>query len=324
MIGTGMTATLTEARLSPPPIRDANRFVVRKNVPILDAHDHLDKGTVDRPLLELIAKNSNDRAVRGNYALITIGHTDPDMPEVHQPPIVGYVAEFKLGSYLGNPCLLADLHIRRDRVDQAMTFPHRSVERMSGRLETSNYIDSIALLRTPPERPLGLITYGRSAPEIPRRHPATETATMMTTMASLNDLTRHHLRSLEANRGRLDRIAADQHTMRIRYNRRARRPQIEALKAAGYQLDPAEELKRVERMTDQEFARHVGLIRTRYSRTDDAATGKTGSPPAAGGMPPPMPRPWRTPATSSPTHARSRSRRRGTKTPCSDSGRLTT
>jgi hypothetical protein len=159
---------LPMAYLAPPPIWDDGLFVIRRDVPILDAHRHLDKGTVDRCLLELIARNSNARSADGDFALLTIGHTDPGVQEIEQPPIVGYVAKFAVGQYLGRPCLLADFHYKRSKFDLAMSFPHRSVERMTGTLPQSNFIDSIALLRTAPERPLGLVTYSRPVAAVAR------------------------------------------------------------------------------------------------------------------------------------------------------------
>ncbi|WZP00406.1 hypothetical protein EP7_002048 [Isosphaeraceae bacterium EP7] len=113
---------LPEARLGGPDLFDESEYVIRRGIPILDVHRHDDKGTVDRGLLELIAANSNARSARGDYALIFVGNIDPDLPEMAQPPIVGYISEFTVGLYDGRPCLLADFHYMKAKFDLAMSF----------------------------------------------------------------------------------------------------------------------------------------------------------------------------------------------------------
>lgn len=142
---------------------DPGRFVRKPRVPILDAHEHPTKGVVDAGLLKLLADNSNRRASRGNPSLILIGHTRDDATESEYPPVAGFAKDFVVGSWQGRPCLLADLYFRADKVQDAMEFPHRSVERAAGDQPAENFIDAVSLLRRPAERDLGVLTYARDS-----------------------------------------------------------------------------------------------------------------------------------------------------------------
>lgn len=145
---------------------DPERFVKISNVPVLDAHDHPEKGLVSPELLQLIAENTNRRAASGNYPLLLFGHTKDDAPEHHQPIPAGVTRHYRVGDYRGRPCLYADLHVRKRYADTVGSYPHRSVERLKSDTHPElNQIDSIALLRIPAERDLGVLTYSHDIPE---------------------------------------------------------------------------------------------------------------------------------------------------------------
>jgi hypothetical protein len=157
------------SQLQPPDLDDTTRFRAFKGIPILDVHEHTTRGAVDEPMLELIARNSNERCEEGNYALLLIGHTrdEEDIDETEQPKLVGFARNFVVGTWQGRPCLLADFFFDRDRVDEALEYPHRSVERWRSPLRPDlNYIEAISLLRFRPERDLGLLTRYQARPSL--------------------------------------------------------------------------------------------------------------------------------------------------------------
>lgn len=154
------------AKPRPPKLDDRKQWVVRRRVPILDVHDHPTKGKVDESLLNLLAENSNARVDKGSPGLAMLGHTTDDGPETGQPPPVGYVRDYVVGEFDGRACLLADFYFDRRKFADAMTYPHRSVERVESKRPEDNYIDAIALLRRAPERPLSLLTHSRDNPDV--------------------------------------------------------------------------------------------------------------------------------------------------------------
>lgn len=145
-------------------LEDPDRFIRVEDVPLLDAHSDEERGDVDGDLLRLLARNTNDRAARGEFAPVLLGHTvdGDDFPEVHQPPCVGYASGLRVGRYNGLPCLFGNLYIHKEQYSRLPTYPHRSVERMKGNSEDINWIDAVSLLRKAPERPLGKLSYSRS------------------------------------------------------------------------------------------------------------------------------------------------------------------
>ena len=103
-------------------LRDEARFVCKRDVPIFDEHvERNKKGKVvrkfDRSDLERIARNCNRRDSIGQFAPLTLGHTDPDQPdETKQPRPVGYAAGYRVKWHpgLGRHVLVTDYYIRRD------------------------------------------------------------------------------------------------------------------------------------------------------------------------------------------------------------------
>lgn len=160
-----MEATVSDAGLlDTAHLGDPKRYVKLANIPILDAHDHKAKGRVDERLLRVIAENTNRRAEEGDYPGVLLGHTfDEDGDEDKQPPDVGVAANFRVDDYRGRPCLFCDFYVRRSEYDRAMTFPHRSVERVrSDHDDEWNYIENVSLLRRSPERNLGRLVKHQS------------------------------------------------------------------------------------------------------------------------------------------------------------------
>ena len=150
------------AGLTPADLDDPAKFRRVARVPILDVHDHDEKGNVDLDLLRLLAGNTNRRCDRGDLVAVTIGHTREDAREQDQPPFVGYAKGLAVGEFRDEPCLFADLYLRAEDADEALRYPHRSIERVRSPDPDQNYIDYVCLLRRPPERSLGLLTYSRT------------------------------------------------------------------------------------------------------------------------------------------------------------------
>jgi hypothetical protein len=123
------------------------------------------KEEVDQAQLFRIFQNSLGRAKKGEYGLVFLGHTDDDGREVDQPPLVGFVSDYKFGSHDGRPTILADVYLDKSHNPELLVsqFPRRSVE-IVGKNKPDGFIDSLALLKRSPERDLGLITslYQRS------------------------------------------------------------------------------------------------------------------------------------------------------------------
>ena len=155
-----------------PNLESTDEFICRTGVPVLTIHVEkkrvkLPDGTVgireriiDQDRLELIVANSNRRCDQSDYGLIFIGHTTDKEPEVHQPPVVGYIKNYRMGEWAGKPCVLADLYFEKCRYDECMTYPRRSSEvYYSDKSPENNFIDSVALIRRTPNMDLGLLTY---------------------------------------------------------------------------------------------------------------------------------------------------------------------
>ena len=154
-------------------LSDPNLFVCVRDVPIFDAHSEYDaKGKLlrrfGREELQKLADTCNMREqATGDMTLIGPGHTlrhqydakgniVKAVPEDEQPIPFGIARNFRVGAFgpsqkLG---LLCDQYVRKDKYDEYLTFPRRSIELWYNR----NEIDWIACKRAAPERDLGLIT----------------------------------------------------------------------------------------------------------------------------------------------------------------------
>ena len=176
------------ARTTPPDLSDKSKYTKLENVPILDVHFRrlVDPDTreirstvVDENQLRVIARNSEERARRGEKPRVFIGHTDHKRPEHKQPPLTGYLENFQVGSYNGRPTILADMYVKNvvkipvesddgstkfitlDREHILENFPSRSAE-VYRKMEPDGFIGGLALLKQLPERDLGYVTYSRN------------------------------------------------------------------------------------------------------------------------------------------------------------------
>lgn len=157
--------------VTPPDLGNPDLYIVKPGVPILKTHTYKQKTTVggipktivreiDEERLNLIVANSNQRAANADYGLIFLGHTDDEKPEDEQPPIVGYMKDYRVGEWAGKPCVLADFYIDKARKAEAATFPRRSAETWYHESEPDrNFIDAVSLLKRTPEQDLGLLTF---------------------------------------------------------------------------------------------------------------------------------------------------------------------
>jgi hypothetical protein len=135
------------------PVIDVNSRKYRKGDKVVEEH-------LDEPQLHQICHNSQERAARGEYGLLLLGHTTDGGKEVDQPPVVGFVKNYQVGEHLGRPTILADAYIYRDADPSHILrqFPRRSAE-IIGLEEPDGYVDSLSLIKRAPERDLGLITH---------------------------------------------------------------------------------------------------------------------------------------------------------------------
>ncbi len=180
------------AHASPHPLlttadlHDPARFKTMAHIPLLDEHSDPDKGTITPKILETIARNSNALNDSGDHPALQIGHTSrkvtivvvrpdgskivlPATPEHAQPDVVGYLSHFTVEPYNGKHCLYGDYHVHHEHADKVKQFPWRSVERVAppedgnddGEDSDKHVVDRVALLKSPPERSLGIISYER-------------------------------------------------------------------------------------------------------------------------------------------------------------------
>ena len=157
--------------VAPPDLGNPDLFVVKPGVPILKTHTYKQKTNVngepktivreiDESRLNLIVENSNARAANDDFGLIFLGHTDDDKPEDEQPPIVGYMKDYRVGEWAGKPCVLADFYIDKARKGEAASYPRRSAETWYHESDPErNFIDAVSLLKRTPEQDLGLLTF---------------------------------------------------------------------------------------------------------------------------------------------------------------------
>jgi hypothetical protein len=265
---------------------DPGQFVTIRGVPLLDAHDHPEKGNVDERLLRLLALNSNARSASGNPPAVIAGHTRrkvsmvvvrpdgsrielPGSSEEQQPPVLGFVTGFRVEPYQGRPCIHADLRIRKEHADTAKSYPFRSVERVQpqegDRDETQHFIDRVALLRSPPERDLGIVRYERSDGA-----PARELRICYERSPARGNVPSHHIPPIR----RTPPMSA--HARRIAYEAAAdllddiiiedaQRAEAQKLRQEGFALDD-QEVESMAALDPVSFDRAADRVRKRYSR----------------------------------------------------------
>lgn len=170
------------SNVRPPELDDPTQFVRIDRIPVIDtckrtyytkSHDESEfkkvEESIDVKQLIRFRNNSRERQEKGEYGIIFIGHTNDHDKEEDQPPIVGYMKNYEFGEHKGNPALLADLYIdvADDPSKILKQFPRRSAEIIDIH-SPDGYIDSVALLKRSPERPLGLVTHYNSNLNISR------------------------------------------------------------------------------------------------------------------------------------------------------------
>jgi hypothetical protein len=146
----------------------ADQYVRVSNVAIFSEHEtktpNGDPQRFDQDALERLIDRGNERIeVSGDYAAVCVGHThDPDDPNgaEEQPEVIGAMGPYRLG-LLGHPgtrqkyAILADLWIRRDKIDKYNAHPRRSVE-LWYEHDQPAWIDPLSLLTEAPRLDLGL------------------------------------------------------------------------------------------------------------------------------------------------------------------------
>ena len=132
------------------------QFVTIPNVPVFAEHQTKSRDgrtlRFSRDELQAVANRCNQRiSETGDYAAISVGHTS-DPGEPHQTPeVIGAAGPFRLG-LLGESgqrqryCILADFHVRRDRLDRYNANPRRSPELWLEDSYDEMFLDPISLL----------------------------------------------------------------------------------------------------------------------------------------------------------------------------------
>lgn len=165
------TSSLPAGEVKPPNIRDGSRYACTYRVPVVDClervvtrHDHEGRPyrvteRLDEDQIRTILANTQDRAARGEYGPIFLGHTNDDGAEIDQPPLVGYLADYELGQHNGNTAILATMCL--DRAECAKLklngepatpeallaqFPRRSGEIVAME-KPHGFIDSVAMMK---------------------------------------------------------------------------------------------------------------------------------------------------------------------------------
>src|SRR6266536_5525324 len=112
---------MAKPKLRPPDLRNHRHFVRIKRVPIIDVNtrkyrkgNDVIEEVLDEEQLYRICSNSQERADKGEYGLVFLGHTTDDGPETDQPPVTGYLNNFQVGEHNRRPTILADIFMYRD------------------------------------------------------------------------------------------------------------------------------------------------------------------------------------------------------------------
>lgn len=134
------------------------------DIPILDEHPLRDEETQELlmdltpSVLQKIADNNNARIKEtGDLVPLVIGHTKDNLPEIHQPKIVGFAHKFQVKPFKkGKRAIFCRYLVKKNKLDLVREFPRRSVELWLSRME----IDPISLLgASTPDRDLGLVRF---------------------------------------------------------------------------------------------------------------------------------------------------------------------
>jgi hypothetical protein len=149
--------------MAKPNFDDPSAWVLERGVTVFNEHFRPEKRRKDaagnekvipardfkKDDLDGITKNCNERDRLGLHCAVTLGHTTDDPDESKQPPIVGYDRNFRVefDGASGKHVILADRYIRKDKAEEAGTYPRTSVEHWIN----SDFFDPIAIVRRTPK-----------------------------------------------------------------------------------------------------------------------------------------------------------------------------
>lgn len=150
-------------------LRDPNKFVVRRGVPIFKPHRRVIRdraGNVVQTIvvtakdLPRIAGRMRSAERSGTLAVLTAGHRKGgDADETKQPRIFGYSGNARVGTFGPNnePAILVDEFHRYETWNESKQYPFRSPDYYP---ETDDITGVAALVRDPFLK-LGIVAYGR-------------------------------------------------------------------------------------------------------------------------------------------------------------------
>lgn len=149
-------------------LNDPRRWIIKPGVPVFKPHQRVDPATgrlisVDIPKLYRIAANAQRmERLAAVPTRMTLGHTEPRLPETMQPPVGGYYRNYRVGRFgpSGEPAILADEWLDPMYLPYRRNFPHRSAEYY----DDAEEIRGVALLTRDPYLDLGVVAYSQSAP----------------------------------------------------------------------------------------------------------------------------------------------------------------
>lgn len=121
--------------------------------------------TVDKARLEQIAAEVNRNYAEGAKPIkLFVGHSDPAQEQKLNPEIVGYGRRAYVGTFgpQGVAALKTDAFFKAGQETTPADFPERSAE-FNPR---TNAITGVALLRTDPRLPMGMLAYGEGTEEV--------------------------------------------------------------------------------------------------------------------------------------------------------------
>lgn len=114
--------------------------------------------TVDRARLEAITAEINrNYAESGKPIKLFIGHSDPKQPQKNQPDLAGFGRAAYMGTFgpKNRVCIHTDAFYKHGHENDAAEYPERSPEF----LPRTNAITGVALLKTDPRLPMGMLAF---------------------------------------------------------------------------------------------------------------------------------------------------------------------
>lgn len=150
-------------------LEDETLYERKENVPAFVAHKRKFKGKDGRTQeievteadLRQIAANALKREKEtGTLAVIKIGHVRPEEDEESQPDILGYIRDWRVGTFgpENKTALLYTEYVKRERLQERKKYPFRSPEYYPGKKQ----ITGVAILKRDPELDLGMVAYERT------------------------------------------------------------------------------------------------------------------------------------------------------------------